>query len=146
LDAKIGGVKMDHLIETVSNFFLVQVAKRGAGSESDKFVDVIKSLLPLAIIVFFWLLGRRARTKTPEQQQPPQKTAGTSSYDLFKRDGALPQQPPAGTTPVGSGDVDMDSEIPDISTVQNLPSPYDRKTFGGPPPVTPKPIKPRWWG
>jgi hypothetical protein len=137
---------MDHLIETVSNFVLIQAAKRGPGSEPDKLADLIRGLLPLAIIVFFWLLGRRAKTKNPQQQQPDKKPAGTSSYDLFKKEGPVLQQPPPGATPMGSIDVDMDSEIPNIPTVQDQSMPYDRKAFGGPPPVTPKPIKPRWWG
>ncbi len=137
---------MDNLIETISGFFLTPAAGRAVGSESDQLWNLIRSLLPLAIIVFFWLLGRRAKTKTAQQSQPTQKTGGASSYELFKKTEPVPQQRPPGMTPMGGVDVDMDSQIGDIPTVQEQPSPYGGQAYGAPTPATPKPIKPRWWG
>lgn len=101
--------------------------------------DLLYSLAPLVlIIVFSWLfsyLGSRLKKQGQGAAAPAQREPQDELIEMFPDRGReeQPGQPRAEQATWASG------RPADMTT-------WNPRTAGGPPPVTPAPIKPRWWG
>lgn len=101
--------------------------------------DILYSIAPLVlIIVFSWLfsyLGSRMKKQSQGAAPQSQTEPEDQLMDLFPDGGReeFPGQPRAEQAPLGLG------RLADFTT-------WNPRTAEGPPPVTPTPIKPKWWG
>lgn len=102
--------------------------------------DVLWTLLPLImLIVVSWILsflGSKVAKKSQEQQRLQGEAHGDSSEELFvdvEEEELF--EPSRSERPEGAGYAD-----------QGQPAEWGTVQPDEPPPMTPEPIKPRWWG
>ncbi len=105
----------------------------------DNTKDILYSLAPLVlIIVFSWLfsyLGSKMKKQSqgaaPQSQREPQGELMELFPDMGREDRPGQPQPEQATWAPG--------RPTDVTT-------WNPQAAGGPPRVTPAPIKPKWWG
>lgn len=106
----------------------------------EKIENLLYSIIPLILIIAFsWLfslLGSKMRKQGQAGEASGEKDRQFQLTDLFAQD-----KEASGPTAVPFPGMDRQPDLmqPDLRT--------DRpKTAPGKPPITPKPIEPKWWG
>jgi len=106
----------------------------------DKIENILYSIIPLIlIIVFSWLfslLGSKMRKQGQEGEASGEKDRQFQLTDLFAQDKEV-----AGPTSMPIPEMDRPPDLmqPSLRTDMSKMAP-------GKPPITPKPIEPKWWG
>ncbi len=107
----------------------------------EKIENILYSIVPLILIVLFsWLfsfLGSKMRKQQPDEAVPGQeKSSDYPLIDLLTGQSEAPQPAESKATPLNWTSAGPSAGQP----VQRIP------TIPGGPQVTPRPIRPKWWG
>jgi len=102
--------------------------------------NILYSIIPLILIILFsWLfslLGSKMRKQGKETEATGEKSRGYQLMDLL-----LPDKPESGPAANQLPGTERPAELPQPNLPVQMP-----KTAPGSPPVTAKPIEPKWWG
>lgn len=102
--------------------------------------NILYSIIPLILIILFsWLfslLGSKMRKQGKEAEATGEKDRAYQLMDLL-----LPDKAGSGPAANQLPGIDRPAELPQPDLPIKMP-----KTAPGSPPVTAKPIEPKWWG